>query len=218
ARGLSRLGPADISGRVSLDGLLLPDVAEGLEGRRLAEAWTTALLGPVAGVVTNAAVGADHIAEGRYAMGLESMLPVVVRNQVKALRYGSEGVVDATGIVVRDEVSAAGIASQMFGFSPSEVRLSFEGKSAIYQADRRLAARRSELLAQFARAAMEGDQDGMAEARAAIRAFNEKNPTRRIQMNHMMQSVNARQRRIALAKDGVYLPSNRRNARAAGRA
>src|SRR5690606_1067351 len=94
ARGLSRLGPADISGRVSLDGLLLPDVAEGLEGRRLAEAWTTALLGPVAGVVTNAAVGANHIAEGRYAMGLESMLPVVVRNQIKALRYGSEGVVD----------------------------------------------------------------------------------------------------------------------------
>lgn len=217
ARGLSRLGPADISGRVSLNNLLLPDVQEGLEGRKLAEAWTMALLGPVAGVVTNAAVGANHIAEGRYSMGLESMLPVALRNQVKALRYAEEGVVDRTGVVVRDDVSLAGIASQLVGFSPSEVRLSFEGKAAVYQADRRLGARRSELLAQFAKAAMDKDQEGMADARAAIMAFNQKNPTRRIQANHMMQSVKARQRRIALAKDGIYLPANRADARSAGR-
>ena len=40
ARGLSRLGPADISGRVALNNLLLPDMQEGLEGKKLAEAWT----------------------------------------------------------------------------------------------------------------------------------------------------------------------------------
>lgn len=217
ARGLSRVGPADISGRVSLNNLLLPDVMEGLEGRKLAEAWTMALLGPVAGVFTNAAVGANHIAEGRYSIGLESMLPIAMRNPIKALRYADEGVVDRSGVVVRDEVSLAGIASQVVGFSPSEVRLSFEGKSAIYNADRRLVARRSDLLASFSRAAMEGDQDGMIEARNEIAAFNEKNPGRRIQANHMMQSVKARQRRIALAQDGIYLPSNRGDARGAGR-
>lgn len=158
ARGLSRLGPADISGRVSLNNLLLPDVQEGLEGKKLAEAWTSAMLGPVAGIFTNAAVGANHIAEGRYAMGLESMLPVALRNPLKSLRYADEGVVDRSGVVVRDEVGIAGIASQLVGFSPSEVRLSFEGKSAIFDADRRLSNRRSELMTQFARAAMEGDQ------------------------------------------------------------
>src|SRR5690606_23292652 len=135
----------------------LPDVMEGLEGRKLAEAWTMALLGPVAGVFTNAAVGANHIAEGRYSMGLESMLPIAMRNPIKALRYADGGVVDRTGVVVRDEVSVAGIASQVVGFSPSEVRLSFESKSAIYNADRRLVARRSDLLASFSRAAMKGD-------------------------------------------------------------
>ena len=217
ARGLSRLGPADISGRVSLNNLLLPDVQEGLEGKKLAEAWTSAMLGPVAGIFTNAAVGANHIAEGRYAMGLESMLPVALRNPLKSLRYADEGVVDRSGVVVRDEVGIAGIASQLVGFSPSEVRLSFEGKSAIFDADRRLSNRRSELMTQFARAAMEGDQGGMAEAREAIAAFNQKNPSRRIQANHLMQSVQARRRRIAQAEDGVYLPRNRADAREAGR-
>lgn len=217
ARGLSRLGPADISGRVALNNLLLPDVQEGLEGKKLAEAWTSAMLGPVAGIFTNAAVGANHIAEGRYAMGLESMLPVALRNPLKSLRYADEGVVDRSGVVVRDEVGIAGIASQLVGFSPSEVRLSFEGKSAIFDADRRLSNRRSELMTQFARAAMEGDQEGMAEARAAIAAFNQKNPSRRIQANHLMQSVQARRRRIAQAEDGVYLPRNRADAREAGR-
>lgn len=217
ARGLSRLGPADISGRVSLNNLLLPDVQEGLEGKKLAEAWTSAMLGPVAGIFTNAAVGANHIAEGRYAMGLESMLPVALRNPLKSLRYADEGAVDRSGVVVRDEVGIAGIASQLVGFSPSEVRLSFEGKSAIFDADRRLSNRRSELMTQFARAAMEGDQKGMAEAREAIAAFNQKNPSRRIQANHLMQSVQARRRRIAQAEDGVYLPRNRADAREAGR-
>lgn len=217
ARGLSRLGPADISGRVALNNLLLPDVQEGLEGKKLAEAWTSAMLGPVAGIFTNAAVGANHIAEGRYAMGLESMLPVALRNPLKSLRYADEGVVDRSGVVVRDEVGIAGIASQLVGFSPSEVRLSFEGKSAIFDADRRLSNRRSELMTQFARAAMEGDQGGMAEAREAIAAFNQKNPSRRIQANHLMQSVQARRRRIAQAEDGVYLPRNRADAREAGR-
>ncbi len=217
ARGLSRLGPADISGRVALNNLLLPDMQEGLEGKKLAEAWTSAMLGPVAGIFTNAAVGANHIAEGRYAMGLESMLPVALRNPLKSLRYADEGVVDRSGVVVRDEVGIAGIASQLVGFSPSEVRLSFEGKSAIFDADRRMSNQRSELMTQFARAAMEGDQEGMAEAREAIAAFNQKNPSRRIQANHLMQSVQARRRRIAQAEDGVYLPRNRADAREAGR-
>lgn len=42
AHGLSRLTPWDISGRVALDRLILPDVYEGLEGARAAESWMTA--------------------------------------------------------------------------------------------------------------------------------------------------------------------------------
>lgn len=217
AHGLSRLTPWDISGRVGLDKLIFPDVQEGLEGQRLAESAMTAALGPVAGIGINVLKGMQEMGEGRYLRGLETMAPSVARGPLKALRYGDEGVRDKTGIVVQDEVGAAELLGQAAGFSPSSVRNSFEGKGAIVQHDRALQARRSALVEQFAMAAMAGDEEGKAAAREDIAKFNEKNPNRRIQAMQLAQSVHQREKRIREAKEGVYLPSKRRDAMEAGR-
>ena len=64
---------------------------------------------------------------------------------------------------------------------------------------------------------MAKDEEARAEAREEIKRFNEKNPTRRINPNHIMQSVHNRKKRIDQAQDGVYLPRNRREAMEAGR-
>ena len=212
AKGLSRLTPWDISGRVGLDNLIFPDVQEGIQGQRMAEAFTTAALGPVVGMGVGAAKAAQQMAEGNYLRGLEDTLPLFMRNPLKAARFWSEGAVDKTGIVVKDEVGAAGALGQAVGFSPAEVRLAFEGRRAVHDADRRLNERRSDLMTQFARAAMDKDERRMNEARAAIAAFNEKNPGRRITAPQMWQSVRNRQRRIDQAEQGVYLPRTRRDA------
>ena len=79
----------------------------------------------------------------------------------------------------------------------------FEGKNAVVQHDSALQARRSALVGQLA---MAGDEAGKAEAREVVAAFNEKNPTRRIQAMQLAQSVNQRQKRILKAQNGVYLP------------
>ena len=217
AHGLSRLTPWDISGRVGLDKLIFPDLQEGLEGQRLGESAMAAALGPVAGIGINVLKGIQEMSEGRYLRGLETMAPSVARGPLKALRYGDEGVRDKTGIVVQDEVDAASLLGQAAGFSPSSVRNSFEGKSAIVQHDRALQARRSALVEQFAMAAMAGDEEGKAAAREDIAKFNEKNPNRRIQAMQLAQSVAQRQKRIREAQEGVYLPSKRRDAMEAGR-
>ena len=141
----------------------------------------------------------------------------MARGPLKALRYGDEGVRDKTGIVVQDKVGAAELLGQAAGFSPSSVRNAFEGKSAIVQQDRALMARRSALVEQFAMAAMAGDEEGKAAAREDIAKFNEKNPNRRIQAMQLAQSVHQREKRIREAKEGVYLPSKRRDALEAGR-
>lgn len=217
AHGLSRLTPWDISGRVGLDKLIFPDVQEGLEGQRLGESAMAAALGPVAGIGINVLKGLQDMGDGRYLRGLEAMAPAVLRGPLKSFRYGTEGVRDKSGIVVQDEVGAAELLGQASGFSPSSVRNSFEGKSAIVQEDRALMARRSALVEQFAMAAMAGDEEGKAEAREAIVRFNEKNPNRRIQPMQLAQSVNMRQKRIREAQEGVYLPGKRREALEAGR-
>ncbi|MFA5386807.1 MAG: PLxRFG domain-containing protein [Candidatus Paceibacterota bacterium] len=216
AKGLSRLTPWDISGRVGLDNLIFPDVQEGIEGQRWAESFATGMLGPVIGMGVNAAKAAQSLGDGNYQRALEEFMPVMPRSSVKAYRYWTEGDKDKTGVVVKDEVGLAGVLGQVAGFSPSEVRLAREGRSAVLDQDRRLGARRSELLAQYAHAAMRGDADGKQDAANAIRAFNEKNPTRRITVPQMMQSMRNRQKRIDQAQDGVYLPRTRRDAAQAG--
>lgn len=218
SRGVSRLTPLDISGRVALNSLIFPDMQEGLEGARWAERFITQMLGPVPSMVAvNPAKALNHLSEGRWQQALESFLPVAASNALKAYRYYSEGVVDKTGVVVRDEVSDLGIGFQAVGFAPSEVRRSYEGKEAIFNADRRLSERRSELLRAISMASIEGDTEAAAEARAEIAEFNRKNPSRAIKPTHIMQSVKARRRRIDQAEQGVYLPKNRREALEAGR-
>lgn len=215
--GLSRLTPWDISGRVGLDRLILPDVQEGLEGQRLWESTATAALGPVAGIAGGLLKGLQTMAGGDWLRGLEEMMPAVARNGLKAIRYGNEGAQDKTGIAILDEVNPAEVAGQALGFSPSRVRNATEGKSAIRAYDSELNRRRASLTKQFAMAQMTGDQEGVQEAREAIARFNEKNPGRRITYPQLMQSVRARQRRIDQAEDGVYLPRNRRDAMEQGR-
>ena len=216
ARGFSRLTPWDISSRVGLDKLILPDIQEGLEGQRLAESAMAAALGPVAGIGINALKGMQEISGGDYARGLESMMPAALRGPMKALRYEQEGAKDRNGIVIKDEVGAAGLLGQVLGFGPSEVRNATEGRSAILSADKRLSQRRANLMDEFAHAYMKKDDEEVAQARADIQAFNTKNPTRQIHGLQMMQSVRNRQKRIDQARDGIYLSRKHQDAMDAG--
>lgn len=217
SRGLSRLTPWDISGRVGLDKLIFPDIQEGLEGQRLGESAMAAALGPVAGIGINVLKGLQDISRGQYERGLESMMPAALRGPIKSMRYQTEGVQDKTGIVIKDEVSAAGVAGQFLGFSPSEVRQATEGKSAVYQQDRALGDRRQELMNKAARATMDKDAGARTEVMQEIAQFNQKHPARRITPLNVLQSVRNRQKRIDQADGGVYLPKNRRDAMEAGR-
>lgn len=124
---------------------------------------------------------------------------------------------DITGSLNADEKAAYDEAVRA-GVIDVTMAHDLAGKSVIVRHDRALQARRSALVGQFAMAAMAGDEAGKAEAREAVAAFNEKNPTHRIQAMQLAQSVNQRQNRIRKAHEGVYLPSKRRvDAMEAGR-
>ncbi len=215
--GLSRLGPFDISGRVGLDKLLLPDVQEGLEGARAAESWMTAALGPVAGIGMSTAKGLNSMAEGRYARGLEEMMPVSLRNPIKAMRFHGEGVRDKTGIPVLDDTTALEEFGQLIGFSPSRSREAMEGKGAVYRAERKLNDRRSALVAQWASAKMAGDTEGVVDMGKTIKTFNEKHKSRMISPANLAASLRSRNKRIAEAEQGIYLPKKHQDVRDLGR-
>ena len=215
-KGAPRGIGVDISGRVGINNLLLPDVQEGLEGKKWWDSASAAALGPIGGIGANIAKGAQEISEGHNLRGVESMLPVFLKNFAKTYRYADEGVQDKTGVSIMDEVSSMDLLVQGMGFSPADIRTANEGKSAIYQFNRKLNERRSRLMALWSRAKMMDDQQEMDEIWEQIQGFNDKNPSRRITRMNLNQSYRNRQRRIDRAEDGIYLSRNRQDAREAG--
>lgn len=215
-KGAPRGIGVDISSRVGINNLLLPDVQEGLEGKKWWDSAASAALGPIGGIGANIAKGAQEISEGHNLRGVESMLPVFLKNFAKTYRYNDEGVQDKTGVSIVDEVDSMDMLIQGMGFSPSDIRTAYEGKSAVYQLNRKLNERRSRLMALWSRAKMMDDQQEMDEIWEEIQGFNDKNPSRRITRMNLNQSYRNRQRRIDRAEDGIYLSRNRQDAREVG--
>ncbi|WP_441370158.1 PLxRFG domain-containing protein [Acinetobacter lwoffii] len=209
-KGASRFGPADLSGRVGINNLLLPDVQDGLEGKDFSDAMVMSALGPVVGILTNTFKGLAEIGQGHGMRGVETMSPVFLRSPLRSIRYATEGAQDKTGVMIKDDVGMLSLAAQAVGFSPSEVRLATEGRSAIYSHTKRLDKRRTELMSDYVRAVQRDDMDGQKEIWAEIQAFNQKNPSRRISRVQAMQSLRQREKRVKQAEHGIYLPNKKR--------
>ena len=214
--------PVDLSGRVGLNNLIIPDVQDGIEGADWSNAYAAALLGPVAGIGTNMAKGMQLMGEGHYRRGLESMLPIVIRNPIKAWRYADEGVLAKDGKVIQGDVGGVGIFSQAIGFSPSDVRTSMEGRSAINAYRNKLNNGRNNLMDAWVNARREDNGQSMEDTWTAILEYNQKvgqkNPSLRINRIQLMQRYKERERKNKDAGDGgVYLTKRERGAEEQGR-
>ncbi len=217
--GLPRaFSPVDLSGRVGLNNLIIPDVQDGLEGADWAKAMQSALLGPVVGISTNAVKGMQEINNGDYGRGIETMLPVVLKNAMKSYRFANEGVLTKNKDVIHnEEVTGVELFSQAIGFSPSDIKTSMEGRSAIYDYKTKLENHRNDLMQQWVTAKRDDDSDGMDKAWAEILEFNkktnDKNPDMRIKRINLMQSYKSNERRAKDTGDGgVYLTKRQKGA------
>ncbi|HEZ1373383.1 TPA: PLxRFG domain-containing protein [Neisseria meningitidis] len=216
AKGFSRLTPLDVSGRLGLNQLVFPDIQDGLAGKKWAESLVVGSTGAVVGAGIGAADGVQKILDGRYMEGLESMLPVAIRNPLKAVRYATDGQVDKSGITVKDDFNLFELAGQAAGFRSSDLALKQEGKSAVYRRDRALSAARAKILSAMAKAVVEQDAAALRELRGVVAQWNRKHPERAIKSENIMSSVRNRQRRVAGAKDGIYLSDKHSDARTDG--
>lgn len=216
AKGFSRLTPLDVSGRLGLNQLIFPDIQDGLAGKKWAESLVVGSTGAVVGAGIGAADGVQKILDGRYMEGLESMLPVAIRNPLKAVRYATDGQVDKSGITVKDDFNLFELAGQAAGFRSSDLALKQEGKSAVYRRDRALSAARAKILSAMAKAVVEQDAAALRELRGVVVQWNRKHPERAIKSENIMSSVRNRQRRVAGAKDGIYLSDKHSDARTDG--
>ena len=218
SHGIPRaLLPWDISNRVSLGDLWFRD--SGREGQSPREAFATDaanILGPTAGTVLGLYTAADHMARGNWSKAAESVLPKFLRDPLKAIREGSDGVTSYNGEPLMD-LTGAEVTGRLLGFAPARASEMYEGKAAVMNAKTAIEEKRQSLISRMAKARIDKDTDTAAELQPEIAAFNERNPEFKITGATLAKAIMTRMRNRRNTEDGILLPRTKDSLRELGR-
>lgn len=218
SHGIPRaLVPWDISNRVSLGDLWFRD--SGREGQSPREAFATDaanILGPTAGTVLGLYTAADHMARGNWSKAAESVVPKFLRDPLKAIREGSDGVTSYNGEPLMD-LTGAEVTGRLLGFAPARASEMYEGKAAVMNAKTAIEEKRQSLISRMAKARIDKDTDTAAELQPEIAAFNQRNPEFKITGATLAKAIMTRMRNRRNTEDGILLPRTKQSLRELGR-
>lgn len=206
----------DLASRVGLGDLWIRPPAKEAEGRDLVEAWMLNLLGPVAGYAGQMGTAAQAFDEGKFARGVEAMMPKFVSSPLKAYRFSGEGVRSWRGDDLGIDLTPAEIVGAALGFQPARMAEMYEGRAALKGHEAKLQGRREEILNMWVAANMAGDREGQGEATAAAYRFSRQNPAFAISAEAFRQAYRAKARNAAQIRNGIYLTRKRESLRDEG--
>jgi len=149
----------------------------------------------------NAMRGMQLIDEGHLQRGIETMLPVALKNAAKALRYDSEGVNTLRGDALVDDVSTYESIIQFSGFTPARVSDQYKVNNSVKNYEHHILTRRSRLLAAFAMARASGDST--KKIINDMRQFSKKYPGLKIDAKTIRRSMKARARYSQRSQHGI---------------
>ncbi|MGP9490817.1 PLxRFG domain-containing protein [Psychrobacter sp. AOP7-B1-24] len=177
--------PTDVSGRLGL-GNLIPGTGVFKE-RTSNTRDALELLGPAGDFVGRVASGSRSLAKGvanlddnELKKGALEFAPVAVRNAIKGADMATSGIYkDTKGYKVAD-VSPVDAAFKGLGFQPRDISKIQEANYLGQSATSYYNLRASNIRALWAAGVVEGNQTKVADARAAVKDWNAKNPDQKI--------------------------------------
>lgn len=185
AKGMSGLpgAPIDVSGRLGM-GNLIPGTGlltkKADHGRDIEE-----IAGPVAGLARKAAEGADALLSGDLGQAAAKFAPVAGANMLKALDMAATGMYrDDRGRKVLD-VDGYDTLMKGIGFQPRDVARVQDATGMVQSAIAQNKLAETEFADRWAKAVFDGDQAAVAEVRADIATWNERNPESPIRVTIM---------------------------------
>jgi hypothetical protein len=193
--GVNYVTNLEVSNRVGVaNDLLFRDDPRSVAEHGYVRTAMAQAFGPIGSFAIGVDRGAELVAQGEIARGLESMVPSFVRNGMKAMRFAEEGALNLKGEPIIEDISAYNILMQAFGFSPADLSNVYEEVSLQKEFERDVLQRRARLLNKFNMAKKAGDTDLEEEVRAEIDAFNEdrEDPKARITSETLRRSQAAR--------------------------
>lgn len=185
--GISSLSgsPADVSGRLGL-GNLIPGT--GIFKERTSNSRDVLeIVGPAGDFVGRVATGTRDIAKGvanldstSLKKGALEFAPTAVRNAVKGTSMATSGIYkDTKGYKVAD-VSPIDAAFKFVGFQPRDISKIQEANYLGQSSTSYYNLRASSIRALWAAGVVEGNESKVADAKAAVKDWNEKNPNQKI--------------------------------------
>ena len=193
-RGVSGLAgvPIDISGRMGMQNLVPGTGALLKKDDRTRDLME--LAGPAGDFAKRIAESGEKVMAGEVLGprgAVATVLPLAMRNVAKAHEMATTGMyLDTKGKKVLD-ADGFDAAAKAIGFQPNDVA---RVQDATFEVQRRIGLnkmRESEIAGKWAKGVFLGDQDLVQEARADIKAWNDKNPEApiRIQMPQITRRV-----------------------------
>ena len=149
------------------------------------------ILGAPYAVVNNIFRGQELIAEGQFWRGVETMLPVALKNPLKAYRYANEGALTLRGDLV-GEVNGFNAAMQVLGFAPADLLTKYEENAYIKGREDATVGQAKKLLKQYYIALNMGDQERMDAIEDKLFALGDRHPDLGITSETINKSVRAR--------------------------
>lgn len=185
--GISSLSgsPTDVSGRLGL-GNLIPGT--GIFKERTSNSRDVLeIVGPAGDFVGRVATGTRDIAKGvanldstSLKKGALEFAPTAVRNAVKGTSMATSGIYkDTKGYKVAD-VSPIDAAFKFVGFQPRDISKIQEANYLGQSSTSYYNLRASSIRALWAAGVVEGNESKVADAKAAVKDWNEKNPNQKI--------------------------------------
>lgn len=185
---LTNLGIAD---RVGWTDLIYRDQKGDKADADVLSQFIENILGAPYSMVNNVLRGQELVAEGQFWRGVETMLPVALKNPLKAYRYATEGATTIRGDLV-GEVNGANAAMQVLGFAPADLLAKYEQNSYIKSKEDASAGQAKRLLKQYYIALNMGDQERMDEIEDKLFAIGDKHPDLGITQDTINRSVRSR--------------------------
>ena len=195
---------ADLTERIGSPNIWFRGPSSDLEGVDLYNHYVGELLGPVYGIGSGLFRGGQMIVDGEVYRGVEAAVPKVVRDLMKAGRYGVEGVETISGDDILENVNPYQLLLQASGFTPAEVSERFDMNTRLKNKEREILDERRGIHKAAVDAILAGETipESVLED---IRDFNRRFPEYPITAKTIRQSAQGRQRARENAEFGVSL-------------
>lgn len=199
----------DLTNRIGMGDIWFRSPNRDLEGQQEFQYWVMNSLGASVSMAGDFWKGTQSVLAGDYQRGSEYLVPKVIRDAMKAYRYGSEGVKNARGdeVVSSENISWGDVGRQAVGFTPAKVSEAWERNNALKNAESRINAKRRTLMNEFATAIEMKDTDARQAVMQKIRKFNAAPEHKAVQISQdaLRRSIRTRRRNSKLREDGALI-------------